>query len=207
MPCFFSFLSTRGDLAKHLYLRPSAISRILTGQRDIKNSEAIQISAFLGVPLSEFLKKTGIDSGLVSQVIKADRAEPQLLYKKFPAPSLIAEEGAGSTWGIPANLLGQKTNSPLKNLAMIEVKDDCMAPTLAVGARVLVDYQKTSPSPAGIFLIGKGDGYSFRRGALVPQTAKKILRLSADNAFYRSDEFDLKNSPIKARVIAIFSWV
>ena len=54
--------STQADLARHLRLAPSAISRMLKGDRQMKLLEAVQIAAFLGVPQDEVLRRVGAGS-------------------------------------------------------------------------------------------------------------------------------------------------
>jgi len=51
--------ASQADLARHLRLAPSAISRMLKGERNMKLLEAVQIAAFLGVPQDEVLRHAG----------------------------------------------------------------------------------------------------------------------------------------------------
>ncbi|MGH7095886.1 MAG: helix-turn-helix transcriptional regulator, partial [Stellaceae bacterium] len=48
--------ASQADLARHLGLAPSAVSRLVKGERQIKALEAVQIAAFLGVPPEEVLR-------------------------------------------------------------------------------------------------------------------------------------------------------
>ena len=50
---------SQADLARHLRLAPSAISRMLKGERQMKLLEAVQVSTFLGVPQEEVLRHAG----------------------------------------------------------------------------------------------------------------------------------------------------
>jgi transcriptional regulator with XRE-family HTH domain len=50
---------SQADLARHLRLAPSAVSRMLKGERQMKLLEAVQVSAFLGVPQDEVLRHAG----------------------------------------------------------------------------------------------------------------------------------------------------
>ncbi|HXO00541.1 MAG TPA: S24 family peptidase [Stellaceae bacterium] len=50
---------TQADLARHLGLAPSAVSRMLRGERQMKLLEAVQISQFLGVSQEEVLRRAG----------------------------------------------------------------------------------------------------------------------------------------------------
>jgi phage repressor protein C with HTH and peptisase S24 domain len=50
---------TQADLARHLGLAPSAVSRMLRGERQMKLLEAVQIAQFLGVSQDEVLRHAG----------------------------------------------------------------------------------------------------------------------------------------------------
>src|SRR6266481_6779202 len=51
--------ASQADLARHLRLAPSAVSRMMKGERQMKLLEAVQIAAFLGVPQEEALRHAG----------------------------------------------------------------------------------------------------------------------------------------------------
>src|SRR5881394_899840 len=50
---------SQADLARHLRLAPSAVSRMLKGERQMKLLEAVQVSAFLGVTQDEVQRHAG----------------------------------------------------------------------------------------------------------------------------------------------------
>ncbi|HZU88537.1 MAG TPA: LexA family transcriptional regulator [Stellaceae bacterium] len=50
---------SQADLARHLRLAPSAVSRMLKGDRQMKLLEAVQVAAFLGVAQDEVLRHAG----------------------------------------------------------------------------------------------------------------------------------------------------
>src|SRR5438552_3979997 len=49
--------ASQADLARHLRLAPSAVSRMVKGERQMKLLEAVQIAAFLGVSQDEVLRR------------------------------------------------------------------------------------------------------------------------------------------------------
>ncbi|MBV9861902.1 MAG: helix-turn-helix domain-containing protein [Alphaproteobacteria bacterium] len=55
--------ASQADLARHLGLASSAVSRMLKGERQMKLLEAVQIAAFLGVSQEEVLHHAGGGSG------------------------------------------------------------------------------------------------------------------------------------------------
>lgn len=48
--------ATQADLARHLGLAPSAVSRVLKGERQMKPLEVVHVAGFLGVPEEEVLR-------------------------------------------------------------------------------------------------------------------------------------------------------
>ena len=75
--------ASQADLARHLGLAPSAISRMLKGERQMKLLEAVQVSAFLGVPQDEVLRHAG------AAIEPAPRSEPPRRGRP-PRPMLAA---------------------------------------------------------------------------------------------------------------------
>lgn len=51
--------ATQADLARHLGLAPSAVSRMLRGDRQMKLLEAVQVALFLGVSQDDVLRHAG----------------------------------------------------------------------------------------------------------------------------------------------------
>jgi len=64
--------ATQADLARHLRLAPSAVSRMMKGERQMKLLEAVQISDFLGVSQEEVLRHAG-DTGVPPPAGEAPR--------------------------------------------------------------------------------------------------------------------------------------
>lgn len=62
---------SQADLARHLRLAPSAVSRMLKGERQLKLLEAVQVAAFLGVSQDDVLHHAGMARE------EATPAEPQ----------------------------------------------------------------------------------------------------------------------------------
>src|SRR6202023_3825376 len=54
--------ATQPDLPRHLRLAPSAVSRMMKGERQMKLLEAVQIAGFLGVSQEEVLRHAGDSS-------------------------------------------------------------------------------------------------------------------------------------------------
>src|SRR5439155_13566888 len=68
--------ASQADLARHLRLAPSAVSRMLKGERQMKLLEAVQVAAFLGVSQDDVLRHAGASSTAVARTGPARRGRP-----------------------------------------------------------------------------------------------------------------------------------
>lgn len=70
--------ATQADLARHLRLAPSAVSRMLKGERQMKQLETVQIAAFLGVTPDEVLRHAVAEtvSPPVVDLLRPSRGRP-----------------------------------------------------------------------------------------------------------------------------------
>src|SRR5947209_19485732 len=69
--------SSQADLARHLRLAPSAISRMLKGDRQIKLLEAAQIAAFLDISPEEVMRRAGAASETAVRTEPPRRGRPR----------------------------------------------------------------------------------------------------------------------------------
>jgi phage repressor protein C with HTH and peptisase S24 domain len=75
--------ASQADLARHLRLAPSAISRMVKGERQMKLLEAVQIAAFLGVSQDDVLRRAGASAETPPRIGPARRGRPP---RAFAAP-------------------------------------------------------------------------------------------------------------------------
>ena len=68
--------ASQADLARELGLAPSAISRMLKGERLMKLTEAVRVAAFLGIPQEEVLRHGGADAPPPPRAEPARRGRP-----------------------------------------------------------------------------------------------------------------------------------
>src|SRR5216684_7793607 len=78
--CFHTALlragTSQADLSRHLRLAPSAISRMLKGERQMKLLEAVQVAAFLGVSQEDVLRHAGASGTAAARTVPARRGRP-----------------------------------------------------------------------------------------------------------------------------------
>ncbi len=90
--------ATQADLARHLRLAPSAVSRMIKGERQMKLLEAVQVAAFLGVSQDEVLRHAGAEIELPASREPARRGRP---------PRAASVPAAGRAEPIPIRSAGR----------------------------------------------------------------------------------------------------
>jgi phage repressor protein C with HTH and peptisase S24 domain len=92
---------SQADLARHLRLAPSAVSRMLKGERQIKPIEFVHIAGFLGVPEEEVLRHAveGATPGAAHDLPRPGRGRPPstsagTTARPAPEPDRIPIRGA-----------------------------------------------------------------------------------------------------------------
>ena len=91
---------SQADLARHLRLAPSAVSRMMRGERQMKLLEAVQVAAFLGVSQDEVLRHAGAEIEQPPRVGPPRRGRPPRPTTLSPAvpraePMPIRSAGRG----------------------------------------------------------------------------------------------------------------
>jgi phage repressor protein C with HTH and peptisase S24 domain len=88
--------ASQADLARHLRLAPSAVSRMLKGERQMKPLEVVNIAAFLRVPEDEVLRHAVGDTSDTQEANapRPGRGRPRLGNSATPAaqPSRLPHE-------------------------------------------------------------------------------------------------------------------
>src|SRR5579871_4819426 len=92
--------ATQADLARHLRLAPSAVSRMLKGERQMKQLETVQIAGFLGVSPEEVLQHA------VAERVSAAVSETRSAGRGGSDQAMFLEDGPIGYTARPANLSG-----------------------------------------------------------------------------------------------------
>jgi phage repressor protein C with HTH and peptisase S24 domain len=81
--------ASQADLARHLRLAPSAVSRMLKGERQMKPLEVVHIAAFLRVPEEEVLRHAvdTLANAAAGDVPRRGRGRPPLSRTPSAAPA------------------------------------------------------------------------------------------------------------------------
>jgi transcriptional regulator with XRE-family HTH domain len=83
--------AAQADLARHLRLAPSAVSRMLKGERQIKPVEFVQIAGFLRVPVDEVVRHAVDGTTPTSDGPRPGRGRPPAALSATPAARLNRE--------------------------------------------------------------------------------------------------------------------
>jgi phage repressor protein C with HTH and peptisase S24 domain len=91
--------ASQADLSRHLGLAPSAVSRMLKGERQMKLLEAVQVANFLGVTQDEVLRRAGEEgpppSPEPARRGRPPRVAPAFLQRQDSMPIRSAARGGG----------------------------------------------------------------------------------------------------------------
>jgi transcriptional regulator with XRE-family HTH domain len=86
--------ATQADLARHLRLAPSAVSRMIKGERQMKLLEAVQVAGFLGLPEEEVLRRAGEPAPAGPSGPPPRRGRPPGAGRQPTAPATPVPRGA-----------------------------------------------------------------------------------------------------------------
>lgn len=184
----------KAGLAEALGLGAPAVSKILSGGRQIKAAEYIAMRRYFGLP---------VDGD------RAARPAPDH-YVLAPLPAAGMKEKQSPTedsWTIPARLLKPHTAAAPEQIRIFTVQEADMAPDFMPGEHVLVNMADVMPSPPGVFIVSDGMGHIIRRCEYVPHSNPALVKLSAASGKYDSHTLPLKDAGLVGRLIAKLQWL
>jgi len=161
--------TSQADLARHLRLAPSAISRMLKGERQMKLLEAVQVAAFLGVSQEDVLRHAGDSGGAAPRSEPGRRGRPPRAAMAPAGPSraepipirsaargggdqeMFLEDGPIGYTPRPANLVG------VRGAYAIYMVGDSMEPRYEQGWLLHVNPFKPPTRGRDVVVYKKGD--------------------------------------------------
>jgi len=192
---------SRKGLAEALNVAPSAVSRLLAGERQLKASEIPKVLAYMA------------DAENQSSSDLPEQSAPQRLIGRpaiIEELNVIASAGHGAEdgdqrviaqWAIPSQVISSITTSSHDQVKILTVKGDSMSPTLYPGQKILVDTNDKRPTPPGLFVVTDGIGLLVKRIERVHGTEPPKLRVASDNPAYETFVTDIDQVTICGRVI------
>jgi transcriptional regulator with XRE-family HTH domain len=95
-------------------------------------------------------------------------------------------------WAFPASFVTNKLQASAKNLLVIEVEGDAMAPTITSGDKVIVDTGHKTPSPDGLYAIRDSfENVIVRRLQLLRAAQSGRVKIISDNPKHAAEEVAL----------------
>lgn len=181
---------SRADLARALNLDPPAISKILSGTRQIKAHEYITMRRFFGLPVDG------------QKAVEQGGYRLQTLSQGLSERSINDDQ---DSWIMPARLLESKTRSAPDKIRIFTVRDNSMEPDFMIGSQVLVDLSDVTPSPPGVFVLSDGIGHVLRQCDVIPGETPLQINVSSRGGV--SFQLTSARAGIIGRVIARLDWL
>jgi hypothetical protein len=186
----------KAGLADALGLGAPAVSKILSGGRQIKAAEYITMRRYFDLPVDG--DKGVRPAMLPNHYVVAPMPAAGMEEKETPPPE--------DSWTIPARLLKPHSVAP-DQVRIFTVQQADMAPDFLSGEHVLVNMADVTPSPPGAFLVSDGMGHIIRRCEYVPHSNPPLVKLSAASGMYDSHTLPLKDAGLVGRLIAKLQWL
>lgn len=114
---------------------------------------------------------------------------------------IVDTETVKDYWTFSRRYLVDEMRIGARELVVIELVGDSMAPTLLSGDRALVDMSDKRLGTPGIFALWDGDGTVAKRIERIPNTNPQKIRLISDNQFHGSYEVLAEETNIIGRVV------
>lgn len=179
---------TKAGLAAAIGVEPPAVSKILSGSRQIKAQEYVLMREYFGLPVDGH---ASLHRSPASYTIK-----PLDGHESFRDG-----QAAPSDWVLPAAILSPRTKAPAEKIRIFQVREAVMEPDFRSGEYVLVDVSDKKPAPPGIFIVSDGFGNMLRQCEFVPKSEPPAIRISA-NSNFQPQTLQFNDFLIIGRVIA-----
>lgn len=185
---------TKAALARHLGLEPPAISKILSGTRQIKAHEYVKMREFFG--LGQGIGYEG------EQTSKAQEA-----YVLKPLQNLSEKSTQAGEWSIPASILGQKTTAKPEQVRIFLINENFMEPDFKKGEHVVVDMSDNNPINKDVYVVSDGHSYMVRYCETIARSSPRKVEISAKSKDFDTHVVKLCDINIIGKVIGKMLWV
>lgn len=186
---------SKSALARALGLEPPAVSKIISGVRQIKASEYLIMREFFGLP---------IDGGRAT----SSSQNSYVVGALHPSNSLNdGGQDSDLQWVIPAHIMAKHTHSSPDDLKNFRVEDNMMAPEFNKGEHVIVDIADIKPSPPGTFIVSDSFGFMLRYCEFIPNSNPPKMRFSTMKDSFQSEKSEHESFELIGRVIAKLQWL
>lgn len=197
----------KSDLARLWGVEPSAVTRVLSMEREVKAHEMEIAKAFfeeesvdgsggrpaLATPgsIQEIDVRAGAGGGGISVEVHADNGHGVS----------ISSDQVKAEWVMPPRFVREELRTNVSAVRIVEVLGDSMEPTLKSGDRVLIDTSHRLPSPPGVYAVWDGYGIVIKRIEPVRNADRPMVKLISDNKNHTAYEVSIEEAAIVGRVI------
>jgi transcriptional regulator with XRE-family HTH domain len=137
----------------------------------------------------------------VFELASRSRSEDHARLKKRKEGSYTDRVEAES-WVFPASFLREQLHTTAKQLLVVQVEGDSMAPTIVSGEKVIVDTSHKTPSPDGVYAIRDSfDNVIVRRLQLLRASQPPRVKVISDNPRHAAEEVPLNDIEIVGKAL------
>jgi phage repressor protein C with HTH and peptisase S24 domain len=123
-------------------------------------------------------------------------------YVGMGSGGLMDEERTVGVWQLPAEWLrAELRSSDFTRVCVVTLEGDSMGGTLSPGDKVIIDLNRRTPSPPGLFVVWDGLAQVAKRLEYVEGSDPPSVRVISDNPHYRAYERTLDEVHIVGRIM------
>ena len=105
-------------------------------------------------------------------------------------------------WVFPASFVREQLQTSPRQLLVVQAEGDTMAPTIASGDKVVVDFGHKTPSPDGLYAIRDSfDNVIIRRLQLLRAPRQSRVKIISDNPKHAAEEVELNDLEIVGKAL------
>jgi transcriptional regulator with XRE-family HTH domain len=132
----------------------------------------------------------------------ASRSEPNYSTLKKRRDGGHVDRIKSEGWIFPPSFVNNKLSTSAKQLMVIEVDGDSMAPTIMSGEKVIVDTGRKTPSPDGLYAIRDSfDKVIVRRLQLLRAAEPSRVKVISDNLKHPAEEVPLTEIEVVGKAL------
>lgn len=197
-------------LARAAGLNETYVRDLIKGKsKNPKNEHLAKLAEALGCTIGDLMPPTRQRLGFKSDPAEAAGESGVFstgvreidVYAGMGGGGLVDEEHSPGEWRLPTEWLRQEVRGDLKQIRIITLEGDSMAGTLEAGDKVVVDLNRTLPSPPGLFVVYDGVALVAKRLEYLEEMDPPRIRITSDNPKYRAYERTVDEVKIAGRIM------
>jgi transcriptional regulator with XRE-family HTH domain len=209
---------SRTELVEKSGVSKQQLSRLENGQIRLRLDHLKPFAAHLGYTPEQMLLWGRLPHGLENPPEAGDQHSTDSASKKpagrgsvevreldthaAPVRGRVASRFKAEHWAFPENFLGEQLHASSRELLVLEMNGDSMAPTIASGERVIIDAGHKNPTPDGLYAIHDAfEQATVRRLQVLRSTSPTRVKIISDNSKHAAEEIPLSELEIVGKVV------